>query len=165
MKNLLLNCLLIVILLVSCSSPSDSPNESPSDSPNESPSDSPNESPSESPLSEESKIIGTPTKIGKLEVAQNDFPKKMRWNKANASCEGLGNGWRLPTKDEQKLMYENMDIINGLVNWVNESYWSSTRHDSHFQTPIMWTMDFSSGTDNNTSRITKLHLVRAVRSL
>ena len=50
-------------------------------------------------------IIGKPIKIGKLEVAQNDFPKTMFWNDAVKACTDLGKGWRLPTKDELNLLY------------------------------------------------------------
>ncbi len=74
-------------------------------------------------VGQSSKIIGTPIKIGNLEVAQNDFPKTMNWNDANSACEGLGNGWRLPTKDELNLMYLNKDKIGG---FADDLYWSST---------------------------------------
>ena len=50
-------------------------------------------------------IIGKPIKIGKLEVAQNDFPKTMFWNDTVKACTDLGKGWRLPTKDELNLLY------------------------------------------------------------
>ncbi len=74
-------------------------------------------------IGQSSKIIGTPIKIGKLKVAQNDFPKYMNWYVAVKACANLGSGWRLPTKDELNLMYLNKDKIGGFANF---GYWSST---------------------------------------
>ena len=106
MKTFLLNCLLIVILLVSCSSPSDSKYGPPLST------------------SEEIKIIGKPIRIGNIEVAQYDFPKTMSWYDADESCKGLGDGWRLPTKDELNFMYENKNEIGGFRS--GDYYWSSS---------------------------------------
>jgi hypothetical protein len=78
-------------------------------------------------IGQSSEIIGTPIKIGKLEVAKNDFPNtsKIIWSDAKNACASLGKGWRLPTKDELTLMFENKDKIGGFANtW----YWSSTEH-------------------------------------
>ena len=36
----------------------------------------------------------------------------MNWNEANSACLGLGNGWRLPTKDELNLICENYKKID-----------------------------------------------------
>jgi len=67
------------------------------------------------------KIIGKPIKIGDLEITQYDFPKKMNWHDAKKACETLGDGWRLPTKDELNSSYFSQ--IDGVYfNW----YWSST---------------------------------------
>jgi len=95
MKTLLLNCSLIVILFVSCSSPSSS----------------------------EDNIIGEPIRIGRIEVAQNDFPCAMSWNKSTDEYKFLGSGWRLPTIDELKLMYLNKDKIG---SFAKDYYWSSS---------------------------------------
>ena len=51
-------------------------------------------------------IIGRPIKLDNLEVAQHDFPKSMNWDDAKAACAKLGEGWRLPTKDELNLLYQ-----------------------------------------------------------
>ena len=58
-------------------------------------------------------IIGKPIKIGNIEVAQYNFPKKMDWNDAKKACARLGAGWRLPTKDELNLLYQKKDKIGG----------------------------------------------------
>ena len=58
-------------------------------------------------------IIGKPIKIGNLLVAQNDFPKIMKWDVANAACAKLGKGWRLPTKEELNILNQKRDAIGG----------------------------------------------------
>jgi hypothetical protein len=71
-------------------------------------------------------IIGTPIKIFNFEVAENDFPggEKMTWEEAKKACESLGDGWRLPTKEELNILYLNKKNFNGIVD---NSYWSSTK--------------------------------------
>lgn len=73
-------------------------------------------------------IIGNPIKIGNLLVAQNDFPIGMMWDDANKTCAALGDGWRLPTKDELDTMYINKDKIGG---FSNNFYWSSKESDNY----------------------------------
>ena len=74
-------------------------------------------------------IIGKPIRIGNLEVAQHDFPKEMTWYDAKKACTDLGNGWRLPTKDELNLLYINKDKIGGFPNF---GCWSSTEFSNDF---------------------------------
>jgi hypothetical protein len=71
-------------------------------------------------------IIGTPIKIFNFEVAENNFPggEKMTWEEAKKACESLGDGWRLPTKDELNILYLNKASFNGIVD---NTYWSSTK--------------------------------------
>ena len=59
-----------------------------------------------------------------LEVMTKDLGK-MNWENAKKSCADLGNGWRLPTKDELNLMYLNKDKIGG---FANSGFWSSTEY-------------------------------------
>ena len=118
MKNLFLNILMIVVLLVSCSSPTVS----------------------YSP--EQSKIIGTPIKIENLEVAQFDFPNTSIWKNAIKACSDLGNGWRLPTRVELLLLYKNKDKIGGFKGYG--LYWSSTEVDNG----SAWRQLFASGNQN-----------------
>lgn len=95
-------------------------------------------------------------KIGNLEVMTEDLGE-MKWMDAIKACADLGDGWRLPTKDELNILYENKDKIGGFGSY---GYWSSTeggngRHlfqdfDGGFQVDY-----FSKATTN---------YVRAVRS-
>jgi|TARA_R100000501_G_C2611582_1_gene106070 hypothetical protein len=65
-------------------------------------------------------------KIGDLEVMTEDLGR-MTWDDAVKACADLGDGWRLPTKDELNILYENKDKIGG---FANNYYWSSTEVDN-----------------------------------
>jgi hypothetical protein len=69
------------------------------------------------------KIIGKPIRIGNLVVAQNDFPNQMNCFDAIDACKKLGSDWRLPTQEEMKSLYQNMDKIGG---FTAKYYWTST---------------------------------------
>jgi len=66
------------------------------------------------------------TRIGTIFVGLKDLGR-MEWNDAMAACEALGDGWRLPDKDELNLLYQNKEAIGG---FANSSYWSSTEDGS-----------------------------------
>lgn len=66
-------------------------------------------------------IIGNTIKIENIEVAEKDFPKQMNWEDAKKACEQLGDGWKLPTKYELNILYNNKDKIGGFA----ANYWSS----------------------------------------
>jgi hypothetical protein len=78
-------------------------------------------------------IIAIPiVRIDNLEVAQFDFPDSMDWQNAKDACDALGDGWRLPTKDEWKIIYQNKNEIGGFdlkqldpVGTAYGTYWSS----------------------------------------
>lgn len=106
-------------------------------------------------LETKNNVIGTPIKIGSLEVAQYDFPK-IPWNDANNSCKGLGNGWRLPTKQELNILYQNRDVI-GNFKW--DSYWSSTKGT----VVIAWRLNFGDGMIYDRDNTDNTACVRAVR--
>ena len=48
---------------------------------------------------------GTP----EIVAAESDFENRMDWYQAKSACNDLGNGWRLPTKSELKLMFKLLD--------------------------------------------------------
>lgn len=75
----------------------------------------------------EQQIIGNTIKIGKLEIAQQDFPSRKNWEEAKKSCASLGDGWRLPTEVELNILLINRDAIGGFsVKYYDAQYWSST---------------------------------------
>ena len=95
-------------------------------------------------------------KIGNLEIAPNDFPNTLNWDDAKITCEALGDGWRLPSKDELKILYENKDKIGGFADRV---YWSSTEHVS-----FAWAQYFVNGFQHDYIK-NDPYYVRAVRTI
>ena len=83
--------------------------------------------------------------------------EEMTWEEAKKACASLGKGWRLPTRVELLLMYENKDIVGGFA--IN-SYWSSTEYVSNYA----WIFSFNDGYANNYNK-NNTYYVRAVRSI
>jgi len=92
--------------------------------------------------------------INGLEVSDN--LGLMSWHEAIVACKSLGPGWRLPTKDELNMLYENKEEIGGFAN-VN--YWSSTEYGN----ASAWKQSFGSGFQNFNFKAS-LNYVRAVRA-
>ena len=102
-----------------------------------------------------SNIIGNPIKIGSLEIAQHDFDVQMTWDDAKKACGALGDGWRLPTKEELNFIYEH----NSEIGSFHEGYyWSSSETKVNFA----WSQDFLIG-DQDSSVKNFSYYVRAVR--
>jgi len=80
----------------------------------------------------------------------------MNWHEAKIACKKLGLGWRLPTKDELNMLYENKEEIGGFAN-VN--YWSSTV----FVNSSAWAQGFNNGSQFFDFKYFNLY-VRAVRA-
>ena len=114
-------------------------------------------------------IIGKPFKIGNIEVAEKDFPKTMNWEDAKKACEALGNGWRLPTMEELKLICHNKFAIGNIVeDWNLNQYWTSTKSGEDISgTPFFKIITFDDFcTSNSSSRdgySLEKYRVRAVR--
>jgi hypothetical protein len=104
-----------------------------------------------------STVIGKPIRIGKILVAQNDFPKIMSWVDAIAACENLGKGWRLPNKEELNILFLNKDKIGGFET-VASNYWSSTGDEER-----AWMQKITSGKQFYFLKYEQFH-VRAIRT-
>lgn len=102
-------------------------------------------------------IIGTPVKLGKIEVAANDLPSMNTWDMCKSAAEELGAGWRLPTKDELLEIYKNKDKLG---SFASDVYWNSYEKDA-FNAGVV---QFSNGKEGTFSKVYNGH-VRAVRSL
>lgn len=72
-------------------------------------------------------------KTMKFEVAEKDLPELMTYFDAEKYVRDMGEGWRIPTREELLLMYASKEIIgtfdasnkgdgSGCPGW----YWSST---------------------------------------
>ena len=115
---------------------------------------------SESDLFENEKTF----KINTLEVMTEDLGK-MNLEDALMACEDLGDGWRLPTKDELYILYENKNNIGGFAD--GEYFY----FDEEYGTEMGWQccVDFKDGTPSLTWWHENSHLpvryVRAVRDL
>ena len=101
------------------------------------------------------KLKDSPITLGKLDVLGQDLGK-MKWDEAVKTCKEIGEGWRLPSKDELNTIYENKDSIGGLVSF---EYWSADEYDFH----NAWTQNIDNGKEEELSKTSK-HFVRAVRS-
>jgi hypothetical protein len=98
-------------------------------------------------------MAGTTVKIADLEVMTRTLGE-MNWSDAKKKCAGLGAGWRLPTKDELELLYENKISIGG---FANNFYWSSTDRASK-----AWCQNFGNQTADYAPKV-NVGYVRAVR--
>jgi hypothetical protein len=95
-------------------------------------------------------------KIDKLEVMKTDLGN-MTWNQAKKACKKLGDGWRLPSIEELKFMFDNRHEIG---EFKVEYYWSSSDDDEHY--PLSFY--FGDGFTHTGSKNDK-YFVRAVRDL
>jgi clan AA aspartic protease (TIGR02281 family) len=89
-----------------------------------------------------SQIIGKPVRLGKIEVTQYKFPTVMTWSEAQKACRDLKNGWRLPTKDELILLYNNKNKIG---NFEDIGFWSSLEGKDDRGYDAAWGLYFLNG--------------------
>lgn len=74
-------------------------------------------------MREDTTVLGKPIRVDNLEVAENDL-QKMTWDEAIKKVKELGQGWRLPTKEEfEKIIAPNMSKIPKLEH---KRFWSSS---------------------------------------
>ena len=95
-------------------------------------------------------------KIGNLEIMTEDLGR-MDWREATKACADLGDGWRLPTRDELNILFENKDKIGGFANLY---YWSSTEFDNS----TAWVQNFNYGYQYYFSNGFNYGNVRSVRA-
>jgi hypothetical protein len=102
----------------------------------------------------QSSIVGNSITIGKLQIAEKDFPTPMDWHRAKKACASLGKGWRLPSKSELNFIYQVKPNI-GL-----ETYWSANESSS----TNAWSQWMGNGGQRDYFKGEGLY-VRAVRSV
>ena len=91
-----------------------------------------------------------------FEVYPTDLGK-MKWNEAKKACTDLGDGWRLPTRLELLLMYNNQDELGG---FASSNYRSSTEYGNG----TAWIQNFFNGYQDYLDKDVNGY-VRAVRDI
>ena len=92
----------------------------------------------------------------KFEVYPEDLGKHT-WKDAKKVCKNLGDGWRLPTREELHLMWVNKDSIGG---FAAAFYWSSSENYNS----NAWNQNFFNGIQYYNYK-DHASYVRAVRDL
>ena len=93
----------------------------------------------------------------KFEVYPKDLGEH-NWENAKKVCEDLGDGWRLPTREELHLMWLNRESIGG---FADAYYWSSSEGGN---SGFAWGQVFGDGDQTYGNKLSP-HYVRAVRAL
>ncbi len=78
----------------------------------------------------------------KIDVAKNDFSEKLLLQDAIGAVRQLGEGWRLPSKEELTELYKLKDKIGGFNNGI---YVSSSLVQRHPFGDYYWGLDFENG--------------------
>jgi len=107
------------------------------------------------PIKKQSKSI-----ILKQTLEFEVYPKDLgehNWEDAKKVCEDLGDGWRLPTREELHLIWLNKESIGGFDTVY---YWSSSEDGNS----NVWVQYFCNGNQYDCSKSNPL-CVRAVRDI
>ena len=91
-----------------------------------------------------------------LAAQPKDETKKATWREAQRLAIAHGQSWRLPIRDELRLLYAQRNVVGG---FVNDYYWSSTENDSN----TAFLQNFTNGNQYKHNKNTTLP-VRAVRT-
>ena len=86
-----------------------------------------------------------------FEVYSSDAPKLMTYLEAEKWAKSIGDGWRIPTLEELRLMYEHKNEIGGFVTKLSGSdyahwYWSCT--EGRDVPSVVWDVRFSDGLED-----------------
>lgn len=92
----------------------------------------------------------------KFEVYPEDLGEH-NWEDAKILCQDLGDGWRLPTREELHVMWKHRHYIGG---FAAAYYWSSGEVNDY----VAWDQSFGSG-NHYSSHKANIYYVRAVRVL
>ena len=88
---------------------------------------------------------------------------KSNWSSAKYWCSSLGNGWRLPIKEELLAIYRNKGVLNAVLAAMGDEipyswHWSSSDHSN---SDCAWYVIMDNGRTDYTSKYTDIY-VRAV---
>ena len=88
------------------------------------------------------------SKEHRLQVAFKDLENKMTWDEANSACVKLGEGWRLPSLDELKIMSRELyecNMGNFQSRYLSEyspAYWSNCPSIKEVYGGAVWSFAF-----------------------
>jgi len=105
------------------------------------------------PKTTEKKENSVKEKSVNYHVAETDYPKELGWDEANKATSTIGEGWRLPSKEELNEIYLNKEKFNIKIDGA---YWSSSetedeKNQSNFlgfskgKSKNAWLLDFTNG--------------------
>ena len=108
-------------------------------------------------------VIGTPIKIGNIEVSERDLTElngaDLKLVNANRLAKQMGKGWRVPTRDELTEMYKNITLLPNLR--MNAFYMSSET----FGKNAVWVQNFSTGKQEYFTGVGQAYSVRLVKTI
>lgn len=97
--------------------------------------------------------------LDKLEIMYQDLPNKMPWGSVDIELVALGgNGWRLPTEEEFKIVYDFYKL--GIGGFKPEKYWSASSSGTK-----AWYYNLSKGYSPHIIDQSNLYYVRLVRNI
>jgi hypothetical protein len=80
--------------------------------------------------------------VGGLEI-HDTLETKMTWDEATEACMSLGDGWRLPTKEEVKnVIIPNRLKIKSFAK-QDDNYWTSTQNSNDMISFFFETFDYN----------------------
>lgn len=91
-----------------------------------------------------------------LEAKAADEINSLNWNDAVIAVSAHGSEWRLPSKIELKLLYEQRSLVGG---FANDDYWSASELDSN----SAWIQGFFNGDQDRYNKYSTLR-ARAVHA-
>jgi len=102
-----------------------------------------------------------------FEVYHRDLDDRYPWQEAVKVVDALGDGWRLPTKDELDQVYPKRDELDEIYQTTEECggfgdyfYWTSAEYVAY----SAWYRDFSYGDQNSFGNQNRFR-VRPVRGI
>jgi hypothetical protein len=97
-----------------------------------------------------------------FEIADKSTDIQTNWYGAINHCKALGDGWRLPTRDELTQIYKSENDFDKAYYWSSTKYRSSTEQDLYF----VGSVNMNSGWKNwEKEKILNNIRVRAVRDI
>jgi hypothetical protein len=71
------------------------------------------------------KTIKNPISGEKIQLSEMDFPETMIFKDASISCKQLGQGWRLPSKYEWEVIFNEL-MKSGDKSFDKTYYWTGS---------------------------------------